>query len=57
MDIHRQTDGHGDSMTESARWGRLSENSMISLEDKVLYSDGLQKGKFCPVVDLALPMI
>ena len=23
---HRQTDGHRDSMTESAQWGRYSEN-------------------------------
>ena len=24
---HRHTDGHGDSMTELALWGRFSENS------------------------------
>ena len=23
---HKQTDGHGDSMTESAQWGRFSDN-------------------------------
>ena len=23
---HRQTHGHGDSMTESAQWGQFSEN-------------------------------
>ena len=23
---HRTTDGYGDSMTESAQWGRFSEN-------------------------------
>ena len=26
---HRQTDGHGDSMTESAQLGRFSENTII----------------------------
>ena len=24
---HTHTDGHGDSMTESAQWGRFSENA------------------------------
>ena len=23
---HRHTDGHGDSMTNSAQWGRVGEN-------------------------------
>ena len=26
---HRQTDGHGDSVTESAQWGQFSENHLI----------------------------
>ena len=25
----KQTDGHGDSMTESAQWGRFSENYLV----------------------------
>ena len=27
----RHTDGHGDSMTESAQWGRFSENTTVIL--------------------------
>ena len=27
---YRQTSGHRDSMTESAQWGRLSENHPVS---------------------------
>ena len=30
----RNTHGHGDSMTELARWGRLSENGLISLVER-----------------------
>ena len=26
----RQTDGHGDSMTESAKWRRFSENTLLA---------------------------
>ena len=33
---HGRTDGHGDSMTESAQWGRFSENqiNIIKLKDQ-----------------------
>ena len=33
---NRQTDGHGDSMTESAQWGKFSKN-MVEKEEKTLY--------------------
>ena len=39
---HRHTHGHGNSMTESAQWGRLSEKPMIT-KDKSLYQlEGLK---------------
>ena len=28
---NRHTDGHGDSMTELAQWGRFSENSVFQM--------------------------
>ena len=28
---HRHTDGHGDSMTNSAQWGRVGENTAIGV--------------------------
>ena len=34
-ETHRQTEGHGDSMTESAQWGRFSEK----IEEKHAYRE------------------
>ena len=35
---HRQTDGHGDSMTNSAQWGRVGEKALIKLFELDLIS-------------------
>ena len=43
---HRQTDGHGDSMTNSAQWGRVGENTLglyifesLRQETKILFEN------------------
>ena len=34
---HRQTSGHGNSMTDSAQWGRVGENVQNSVLKKYIY--------------------
>ena len=38
MVTFRQKDGHGNSMTKSAQWGRLSENFPSIKETHLIYS-------------------
>ena len=34
----KQTSGHGGSMTESAQWGRFSENAIYNFYGKLFFS-------------------
>ena len=42
---HRQTDGHGDSMTNSAQWGRVGENLYLSTHPNSIHISNVSPPK------------